>query len=197
MILAPRRHAVIAAATLLAGCASASPHAGGDLGQVALFDAAGSPRFTLYLSCAGQVAAETALCWVPSKYFSQWANERHVPMRALPDGAPFDAVAGVPASARTNVDAGVAYRVVVRFAPFATASYSSEDGGMGGYTPPKAGYLAQVYVYAAADNSVISQAEYHKRSDAPYKADAVPYIRAGVDAITAALGAASAAPLGP
>jgi len=172
---------------MLAACATAPSDRRGELSRVALFAADGTPRLALYLSCAGQVAAETALCWVPSKYFLQWTQARHVAMRDLPDGQPFDAAAGVSAAQRMAPQAGIAYRVVVRFAPYATGSYSSEADGMGGYTAPKAGYIAAVYVYSTTTDALLAQAEFRKRSDAAFKADAVPYVKAGVAAIVAAL----------
>ena len=188
-----RRHCiVIAGFAALAACAVAPSHRRGELSRVALFAADGTPQFALYLSCAGQVAAETALCWVPSKYFAQWAQSRHVAMRDLPDGLPFDAATGVPAAQRIAAQAGIEYRVVIRFAPYATGSYSSEADGMGGYTAPKAGYIADVYVYSTATDALLAQAEFHKRSDAAFKADAVPYVKAGVAVIVAALDPESA-----
>ena len=172
---------------MLAACATAPSDRRGDLSRAALFAADGTPHFAVYLSCAGQVAAETALCWVPSKYFSQWTQSRHVVMRHLPDGQPFDAAAGVLAAQRLAPQAGIAYRVVVRFAPYATGSYSSEADGMGGYTAPQAGYIAGVYVYSGTTDALLAQSEFRKRSDAAFKADAVPYVKAGVAAIVAAL----------
>jgi hypothetical protein len=152
-----------------------------------LFDASGAPRFSLYYSCAGQVAAETDLCWVPSKYFSLWANERHVAITELATTAAFDANAGVPATQRAKTDAGVDYRVVAHFAPVVTPSYTSENTGMGGFVPPKVGYQADMYVHAAGDGSLIAQSDYHNKTDAPFKADSVPYIKAGVRAVVIAL----------
>ena len=182
-----RTTAALLVALLLAGCATTAPNGGDALEQMHLFDAGGAPRFSLYYSCAGQVAAETELCWVPSKYFAQWAYDRHVAITELASDAAFDANIGVPASQRARSEAGVDYRVVVRFAPYVTPSYTSENTGMGGFVPPKAGYLANVYVYAAGDGRLVAQADYHKRVDAPFKADAVPYVKSGVQAVLAAV----------
>jgi hypothetical protein len=181
------------AALLLAGCATSASNGGGTLEKLHLFDASGAPRFSLYYSCAGQVAAETELCWVPSKYFSRWASERHVTITELPTSAAFDVNAGVPAAQRAKTDAGVDYRVVVRFAPFVTPSYTSENTGMGGFVPPKVGYQADMYVYAAGDGRLVAQSDYHHKTDAPFKADSVPYIKAGVRAVVVALDPAYAA----
>ena len=176
------------AALLLAGCATSASNSGGALEKLHLLDASGAPRFSLYYSCAGQVATETELCWVPSKYFSLWANERHIAITELANPAAFDAKnGGVPATHPAKTDAGVDYRVFVRFAPLVTPSYTSENTGMGGFVPPKVGYQADLYVFAAADGTLIAQSDYHHKTDAPFKADSVPYIKAGVRAVVAAL----------
>jgi hypothetical protein len=176
------------AALLLAGCATSASNRGGALEQLHLFDASGAARFSLYYSCAGQVVSETELCWVPSKYFSLWANERHIVLTELTNPAAFDAKnGGGPATQPSRTDAGMDYRVLVRFAPFVTASYTSENTGMGGFVPPKVGYQADMYVYATADGRLVAQSDYHHKTDAPFKADSVPYIKAGVRAIVAAL----------
>jgi hypothetical protein len=48
-----------AAAVVLVACATTPSGAGGNLAHLGLFAADGAPRFTFYLACAGQVAAET------------------------------------------------------------------------------------------------------------------------------------------
>jgi len=179
-------HFVAGVAALLTGCAATS-HDRGGLGELRLFDPADAPRFSFYYSCAGQVAAETDLCWVPSKYFSLWANERHVAISELSGDGAFDAHAGLPATVLAKSDVGFDYRIVVRFAPFVTPSYTSENTGMGGFVPPKVGYQADVYVYAASDGRLVTQMAYHRKSDAPFKADSVPYIKAGAQTVLAAL----------
>jgi hypothetical protein len=168
-------------------CATSASNNGGTLGQLHLFDASGAPRFSLYYSCAGQVSAETELCWVPSKYFSLWVNDRHVVIKEMANAVAFDPNAGVPAAEIAGKDAGVDYRIVVRFAPFVTPSYTSENTGMGGFVPPKVGYQADLYVYAAGDGRLVSQTDYHRKSDAPFKADSVPYIKAGAQTVLAAI----------
>ena len=151
------------------------------LDRLALFTSAGAPRFRVALSCAGQVAAETALCWVPSRYFRQWADARHVPMRTLA------ADTGAEAARGEARDAGADYLVVLRFAPIAIGSYSSESDGMGGYQPPQAGYDAEVQVFATRDNTLAAHASYRRKSAAAFKADAVPYVKAGVQAVVRAI----------
>lgn len=182
-----RRSPCFLAAFLLASCATTGSNSSSALGQLHLFDANGAPRFNLYYSCAGQVSAETELCWVPSKYFSLWAGERHVPIKELAGNSAFDVTAGVPATELAKTDSSVDYRVVVRFAPFVTPSYTSENTGMGGFVPPKVGYQADLYVYATGDGRLVTQTDYHRKSDAPFKADSVPYIKAGVQAVLGAL----------
>jgi len=179
-------HFVAGLAALLTGCAATS-HGRGGLGELRLFDPAGAPRFSFYYSCAGQVAAETDLCWVPSKYFSLWASERHVAISELSSDGAFDANAGLPATVLAKSDVGFDYRIVVRFAPFVTPSYTSENTGMGGFVPPKVGYQADLYVYAASDGRLVTRMDYHRKSDAPFKADSVPYIKAGAQTVLAAL----------
>lgn len=179
--------AVSLAAMLLAGCAATPVQAGNDLARLHLFGADGTPRFNVYLTCAGDVSAETQLCWVPSKYFRRWADARRAPMKSLPDGSPFDSVVGVPPDQRSANVANAEYRVVIRFAPIAVASYTSEADGMGGYAPPKAGYRADVYVYSNAGDMLVAHADYHHKVDAPHHADAVPFVKLGVQAVLASL----------
>jgi hypothetical protein len=163
----------------LAGCAG-STRSDAALDRLGLFTGAGAPRFRVALSCAGQVAAETALCWVPSRYFRQWADARGVPMRTFEAGTGAEAAHGAR-------DVGADYLVVVRFAPIAIGSYSSESDGMGGYQPPQAGYDAEVQVFATRDNTLAAHASYRRKSAAAFKADAVPYVKAGVQAVVRAL----------
>jgi hypothetical protein len=181
-----QRAAFSLSALLLTSCATTASN-NGDLARLHLFDSSGAPRFSLWYSCAGQVSAETELCWVPSKYFTLWARERHVAIRELTTDGAFDANAGLPSAELAKSGGDVDYRIVVRFAPFATPSYTSENTGMGGFVPPKVGYQAELYVYAASDGRLIVQTDYRKKSDAPFKADSVPYIKAGVQAVLGAL----------
>lgn len=171
----------------LASCTATTFRDGGGFGQLRLFDASGAPLFSFYYSCAGQVSAEEELCWVPSKYFSLWAGERHVAAREFENAAAFNANSGVPPEDLAKTDSRVDYRIVVRFAPFVTPSYTSENTGVGGFVPPKVGYQADVYVYTVGDGKLVAQSDYHHKTDAPFKADSVPYIKAGVQAVVSAL----------
>ena len=178
------RASVFIALPLLTSCATVQPSSG--LGELPLFDQGNSANFSFYFSCGGQVAVETELCWIPARYFSQWADERHISIKRLRYEVAFDAKLGVPAAEQV-MKSGLKYRIVVRFAPRATPSYTSEVDGIGGYVAPKAGYEADLYVYSGADGGLVTQTNYHKKSDAPYRGDAVPYVKDGVNAVLAAL----------
>ena len=126
-----------------------------------LFDKSNSPRFSFYFSCTGHVAAETELCWVPAKYFTEWADERHVSIRQLHDDEGFDERLGVHATERGARDATLDYRILVRFRPVALPSYSSEVDGMGGYIAPKAGYEADLFVYSTSRGELAARTSLH------------------------------------
>ena len=194
--------ALLACAFLqLIACTGGSVHESETLTSLHLFDERGTPHFSFYFSCAGQVSAETDLCWVPSRYFGNWATERQVPISELRDDSAFDPATGIPMAERIKGEPAVDFRVVVRFAPAISASYTSETDGLGGYVPPKAGYRADLYVFSAT-GALISTANYHKSWQTAYKADAVPYVKSGVrmliasvDPTTKAAGDADAARL--
>jgi hypothetical protein len=82
-------------------------------------------------------------------------------------------------------DFGLDYRIVVRFMPIAVPSEFDLVDSRGGYTPPKVGYNADLYVYVGASGKLVS--DYHKKSDTPHRGDAVPYVKDGVRAVLAAL----------
>lgn len=186
-VSAPNKLMLGVAFLLLSGCTTMASTGSGDLSQLHLFGDASSPRFSFYFSCAGTVSAETEMCWVPSTYFAQWADARHVPIKELRSEAAFDATLGVPPDQVATADSGFDYRVVVRFVPVATPSYTSEVDGMGGYTAPRAGYHAGLFVYSSVNGKLVTQMTLHKKSEARFKADAVPYVKAGVAAVLAAL----------
>jgi hypothetical protein len=188
--------ASIVATLILAGCAGM----GGSLGngnpfaKLSLFSASGEPRFSFYYSCTGSVTVETELCWVPSKYFAEWVNTNHARMKPLQDGGDFDAATGVPARQLLHEEGGLTYRVVVCFEPVAVQSfaYQLSQQTLGGYSPPRAGYLAQIFVYTIADGKLVAKNTLAKRTEAHYKSNAVPYVKAGVEAVIAALDPAHA-----
>jgi hypothetical protein len=172
--------------SLLACCATTGPKGDSELTRLHLFGDGNSPHFSFYFSCAGEVAAETEMCWVASKYFLLWAGERHILIKQLGNVA-FDAERGVPPDQLAKTDAGLDYRIVVRFMPIAIPSTYDLVDGRGGYTPPKTGYKADLYIYAGASGKLVVQTDYHKKSDAPHRSDAIPYVKDGVHTVLAAL----------
>lgn len=185
-------------AILLAGCSSALSNVDAALvdatfTHLRLLDAHAAPRFSFAFSCGGRAAAESQLCSVPTNYFRAWAGERHIAIRELPDAAAPEAHAAPAAAERAPDD--VDYRVVVRFAPVISIDYMAESDGLGGVRPPRAGYDADVYIYAATDGALVAHTDYHRQTDAALEADAVPDVRAGALSIVAALDAVYVAPV--
>jgi len=181
---------LLATTTQLIGCAATPSSDHNGISQLQLFDASGRARFSFYYSCAE--SSEMNLCWVPSKYFSLWARERHVSIAELPDDPASNAKSDALSANLAKIDSGADYRIVVRFVPFIRPSYTITTGSSGPpvlapYEPPKVGYQADLHVYASHDGALLTQASYHSRTDAPFKADAVPYIKAGVRAVLTAL----------
>ena len=185
-IRSSRQFAACFALSLLAGCGT-RPDRGRELDGLHLFGSGNVPRFSFYFSCAGEVTAETDMCWVASKYFLLWANDRHLVARQLTGNAAFDADRGVPADQLAKADGGFDYRVFVRFAPVAIPSDYDLVDGRGGYRPPKVGYKADLYVYATPSGKLVMQIGYHRKSDAAYRGDAIPYVKDGVRDVLAAL----------
>ena len=182
-----RRFALCIATCMLTSCAKTSSKEDNELSKLQLFGNDGTPHFIVYLSCAGQVTAETELCWVPSKYFDQWAGERHVLVKHLHNGTTFDERLGVPVAELVKADSRYDYRIFVRFMPIALPSVTSENDGMGGYIAPKAGYEADLFVYSTSSGKLATRVNYHKKTDAQFKGDAVPYVKAGVQTVLTAL----------
>jgi hypothetical protein len=174
-------------ALLLSGCASNPASRDRGFDRLRLFGDAGDPRFSFYYACWARGYEVQLLCTVPSKDFRQWAEAHRVPIKRLSDEAAFDPRSGPPPAELSLDDAALDYRVVVRFEPMMIASSFNVDDGMGGYVPGKAGYRANVYVYATGDGRLVAQTKYTSRSTTPHKADATPYVRAGADAVLAAL----------
>jgi hypothetical protein len=185
-IRSSRQYAVCLAFSLLSGCSTLPDH-NRDIDSLHLFGNRNVPRFSFYFTCAGEVTAETDMCWVASKYFLMWANDRLLVTRQLNGNAAFDGDRGVPADQLAKADTGFDYRIFVRFAPVAIPSEYDLVDGRGGYRPPKAGYKADLYVYAAASDKLIMQTGYHRKSDAAYRGDAIPYVKNGVREVVAAL----------
>lgn len=183
----PKATAAICVAALSAGCASGPAAGDRAFDGLHLFSDSGSARFSFYYACSAPGPEARPLCVVPAKDFRQWAAARHVAIERLLDDSAFAPQSGPPRAELSLDESSLEYRVVVRFEPRMTASTSSENDGMGGYFPGKAGYVANVYVYATGDARLLAQARLSHRSDTPYKADATPYVRAGAQAVLAAL----------
>src|SRR5579859_2528265 len=178
-----------AVAAALGGCASAGGGAAASSGlaNVELFAQDGKPRFTFYYSCAGSVAMENELCSAPASDFSSWAGEHQVQFRRIPKDA-FDDARGIAADKLLKDDTQRPYRVFVRFAPIAIGSYSwaLTSDVKGGYTPPRAGYTADIFVFAA-DGQRVAQTHMQNKSDAKEKGDPTPFVHDGAAAVLAAL----------
>lgn len=175
------------ASAFLASCAAAPSDCGSELSRLHLFAESNSPRFSFYYSCVGDISAEMEMCWVPSKYFALWAEERHVTIKQLPGSIAFDAGQGVPVDQLARTDAGLDYRIVVRFKPIAVDSDFHYSDNRVDYSAPKAGYQADLYIYAIVGGKLVMQTDYHKKSDAASRGDAVPYVKDGVQTVLAAL----------
>ena len=187
---------VAAAATvlLLAACASTGGQHGA-FDQLPLYGADGRARFAFYYSCAGSVSQETELCSAPASDFSAWADERHVPLKRVPKDD-FDERSGVAAGKLSSRDKDLPYRVFVGFAPVALASvqWALTTDVKGGYTPPKAGYVADVFVYDVASGKLAAQTHLSNKVDAKGQSDPTPYVHEGAAAVLAALAPHPAAP---
>ena len=180
----------LAAGAALGGCASTGGGAAttGELAKVELFAPDGKPRVTFYYSCAGSVAMENELCSAPAADFGAWASERQVRVKRVPKDA-FDEQHGVAADKLFKDDTAQPYRVFVRFAPIAIGSYSwaLTSDVKGGYTPPRAGFSADVFVFGSADGQRVAQTHLQNKSDAKEKGDPTPFVHDGAAAVLAAL----------
>ena len=188
-----RSFAAATLVVLLGACASTASR--GVFDQLPLFGADGKAHFAFYYSCAGSVSQETELCSAPANDFSTWAEEHHVSLRRVPKDD-FDEHSGVAAGKRSSRDKDLPYRVFVRFAPVALPSvqWALTTDVKGGYTPPKAGYVADVFVYDAANSKLAAETHLSNKVDAKDKADPTPYVHQGAAAVLAALAPRAAAP---
>ena len=183
---------VCIASLLLGACASTgTPAAGGgnaEIGKLGLFAADGAARFSFYYSCAGSVSQETELCSAPSADFSDWAGERHIPLkRIMKDDA--DDAGGVSAAKLSSKDATLPYRVYVRFVPIAISSYAwaLQSDVKGGYTPARAGYRADIFVYNVAEHKFALHTDLVNRTELKEHGDPTPFVHDGAKAVIAAL----------
>jgi hypothetical protein len=175
--------ASIVVALVLQGCAgtgSVIPQSGPQ--SLQLFNADSSPRFTFYLACT----SEDASCSTAENAFSDWASDRHVTFRLTePDDALF--TSGIPSFGK---NADLPYRVAVRFAPLVIPSFTQFNGGgqaQGGYTPPKVGYTATIYVFDSATGKLLQKHPAHEQRTTDPHGQANGYIRSEVNGFIASL----------
>lgn len=176
---------------LLAACAGAGGSRGA-FAQLPLF-ADGKAHFALYYACGGANDLENDLCDAAGRDFAAWGGERHVATKRVTK-SDFDEHTGVSAAKLVNRDKDLPYRVFVRFVPIAEASlqWSVTSDVKGGYTPPKAGYAADVFVYSVADGKLAAQTHLGEKTAAKDKADPTPFVHAGAKAVLDALEPAAA-----
>jgi len=186
-----RLFAVASSALLLSACASTGG-ARGAFDQVPLFGADGKAHFAFYYACSGTNDLENDLCDTAGRDFSSWADEHRVPAKRVTKDD-FDEKSGVAAAKLVSRDKDLPYRVYVRFIPIAEASvqWSLSNDVKGGYSPPKAGYAADAFVYGVAESKVVAQTHLSNKTTAKDKADPTPYIHDGAAAVLAALSPSS------
>ena len=182
-----RRHLVLALPLIaLAGCAGTGG-ARGAFANLPLF-ADGKARFAFYYACSGANDLENNLCDAAGRDFSAWGDEHHVAVKRVMK-SDFDENSGVAAAKLASRDKDLPYRVFARFTPIAEASVKltvNNDVG-GGYTPPKAGYAADVFVHGVADGKLAAQTHLGDKTAAKDKADPTPFVHAGAKAVVDAL----------
>ena len=175
--------ASVVVALVLQGCAgTGSVIAQAGPQSLQLFNADSSPRFTFYLACT----SEDASCSTAENTFSDWASERHIILHpAETDDAVF--TSGIPSSGK-NTD--LPYRVAVHFSPLVIPSFTQFNGGgqaQGGYTPPKVGYTATIYVFDSATGKLLQKHPAHEQRTTDPHGQANGYIRSEVNAFIASL----------
>lgn len=165
---------VIAAASLLQGCASTvaagNRRAQESLQPLSLFDADSSPRFSLYLSCS----SESVSCVTVENAFRDWADARHVAVHFV-ESNDSAFTQGAPAS----MQGAWPYRLSVLYRPWMSAGSSNPTlGGYGQSTSPRVGYSAVLYVFDATTGKLLQSVSLRSQeSAASDKGPANPYIR--------------------
>jgi len=177
----------VVAALVLQGCAgtdvAVSQTSQHSLQDLHLFKADSTPRFIFYLACT----SEDASCATVENAFSEWASDRHVTSRLVEaDDALF--TSGMPSFGR-NTD--LPYRVAVRFVPLVVPSFTqfmgNQSTALGGYTPPKVGYTATIYVFDSATGKLLQDVSAHEQQTTPPHGHANGYIRSEVNTFLASL----------
>jgi hypothetical protein len=148
-----------------------------------LFKADSTPRFAFYLACT----SEDASCATVEHAFFDWESDRHVTSRLVEaDDALF--TSGIPSFGRNN---DLPYRVAVRFVPLVVPSFTQIMGNQstatGGYTPPKVGYTATIYVFDSATGKLLQELPAHEERTTTPHGHANGYIHSEVNTFLARL----------
>ena len=167
-------------ATILQGCAGTpqiiSVAQQKSLQSLPLFQHDGSPRFSLDLACNGEFLP----CNTTRHAFELWASARGIDMRMVEAG-----VLTRHADRRySKPGSSVPYRLAIEITPLVVASYNKiyvkGDDLQGGYTPPKVGYRATLYVFDLTSGKQLRDMPFHDERVADFKADANDYFRAEI-----------------
>ncbi|MFA6229230.1 MAG: hypothetical protein WC617_03510 [Rhodanobacter sp.] len=166
------------AATTLQGCAGTaqiiSVAQQQSLQSLPLFRKDGSPRFSLELACNGEFVA----CNTTQHAFERWASARGIDMQMVPA----DAISGHTDRRDAKPASSAPYRLAIEIAPLVVSSYNKVsikgDDFQGGYTPPKVGYRATLYVFDVANGMQLREIPFHDEDVAKFKTDANVYLRA-------------------
>lgn len=179
-------------ATVLQGCvgtgAIMSPAQQQDLQSLQLFNADASPRFTFYLACT----SDSVNCITIENAFTEWANDRHVTLRAVdPNDASFRAD-----QPSRLADQGAPYRLAVHYAPWMSSGMTVTSlDKQGGSYPPVIGYSATIQVFDSATGKLLQTLPVRtQRTADSSKGPANPYLRAEVRDFLANLDPVSAHP---
>lgn len=141
-----------------------------------LFAADGTPQFSFELACNGDLNS----CNTIRHSFEKWAHDRHVHMQIT---------ASVDTAPHADRQADAPYRLALGIRPLVVSSYdkvySKGDNLSGGYTPPKVGYRASLYVFDAVAGKQLRTISFHEEREADFKADANSYLRAELNTFIA------------
>jgi hypothetical protein len=166
-----------AALALLAAPAGARD----DLRPQQLYDAAGGPRFTLYLACRGPREFDSEQCYTVASAVREWCARRQVFRRTLDAAGSVKKLDRIDPARIARDEPALPLRLLLRFEPLLEPSRWNEFQGMGRYDPPKAGFRAWVDVFDVASGTRIAGfSDYHKEAT-PQHADATPFIQADIE----------------
>jgi hypothetical protein len=144
-----RTHTLIASTLfglVLVGCAGTptvfNKNEQRSLQAIALFSSNGNPQFSTYMACT----SDDQSCTTVNKVFSEWSNDRDVTLHLVDDDDSFFK----DAARASNGETGKPYRLGFKIHPHITPSTFTWYGGtssLGGSTPPRVGYKAEIYIY--------------------------------------------------